>query len=719
MIVIGALALYSTAQAQAWKWLNPKPQGNALSGVYFINRDTGFCVGDVGTIMRTLDGGDTWDVKTCVTGSGLNAVCFPQRGVVGYAVGNSGTILKTTDAGGSWRWLQSDYPDAMLSVHFPVDAETGYAAGAGMVLKTSDGGEHWIKLPGTSSYYLTDIWFVGNDTGWATDLSGVLIKTTDGGRTWVDHFVTSEEMHSIRFPSGTKTGFIGGGNDVGSFTNPLYKSTDGGDTWVSLNDPQRAIKYGLSFPEDSLVGYAVGEFGVIVKTIDGGRTWRSLTIPDIVNTFYGVHFLNNSNGYLVGTDGIILKTTNGGANWTNLRKSLGATTDWYFSERGSGYVVGNSGLVLKSSDFGDHWDTTNIGFKNNLRTITFSKGETVGFTGGDSILLKTTNGGNTWEMIGSLPERTFSIYDIKVPTNSEWGYACGVEIYGDTGMIFKTTDEGVRWARQFVLPNAAVTKLSIPPGQDSIGYALGIGKSGLFKTTDSGNSWFQIYAPSRDLNDLQFPADPDTGYLASGFILLKTTNGGLTFLVVDSSEIEQRAISFPTNNRVGFAGGTLSTIQRTTDGGETWTRVCSGVSGEFGIDRIYFPFDTLIGFIGFQGGILRTLTGGTVSSVHDEPRNGQRFDFSLSQNFPNPFNPTTLIRYSIHDRQLVILKIYDILGQEIATLKDGMEEPGTKLVEFKAQGLSSGVYFYRLSTYGLSSRERETFTETKKLILMK
>jgi hypothetical protein len=85
--------------------------------------------------------------------------------------------------------------------------------------------------------------------------------------------------------------------------------------------------------------------------------------------------------------------------------------------------------------------------------------------------------------------------------------------------------------------------------------------------------------------------------------------------------------------------------------------------------------------------------------------------FELLQNYPNPFNPTTKIQFSIVDRQLTIVKVYDVLGREVSTLVNGMKEPGTHTVEFDASNLPSGVYFYRLQT--------ADFIETKKLMVLK
>jgi hypothetical protein len=85
--------------------------------------------------------------------------------------------------------------------------------------------------------------------------------------------------------------------------------------------------------------------------------------------------------------------------------------------------------------------------------------------------------------------------------------------------------------------------------------------------------------------------------------------------------------------------------------------------------------------------------------------------FALQEAFPNPFNPSTKITYSIPEKAFVVLKVFNILGQEIATLANEIQEPGNKSVEFLAGNLPSGVYFYRLIA--------GSYVETKKMILMK
>ena len=86
-------------------------------------------------------------------------------------------------------------------------------------------------------------------------------------------------------------------------------------------------------------------------------------------------------------------------------------------------------------------------------------------------------------------------------------------------------------------------------------------------------------------------------------------------------------------------------------------------------------------------------------------------NFVLEQNYPNPFNPTTIIQYSVPQRSDVILKVYDILGSEVATLVNEEKTGGVYSVNFDASQLSSGIYFYRI--------QAGSFVETKKMILLK
>ena len=85
--------------------------------------------------------------------------------------------------------------------------------------------------------------------------------------------------------------------------------------------------------------------------------------------------------------------------------------------------------------------------------------------------------------------------------------------------------------------------------------------------------------------------------------------------------------------------------------------------------------------------------------------------FKLAQNYPNPFNPVTRINYEIPKQGFVSLKIYDILGREVKNLVNEMKSIGSYSVDFSADGLTSGIYLYRMECNG--------YSETKRMVLLK
>ncbi|HXX62885.1 MAG TPA: T9SS type A sorting domain-containing protein, partial [Bacteroidota bacterium] len=112
--------------------------------------------------------------------------------------------------------------------------------------------------------------------------------------------------------------------------------------------------------------------------------------------------------------------------------------------------------------------------------------------------------------------------------------------------------------------------------------------------------------------------------------------------------------------------------------------------------------------LGTGNGIELVQMQNTITSVKESPKPAQ---FALYQNYPNPFNPSTTIRYSLSGRSTVTLNVYNTVGQLVATLVKGEQEPGMHEVKFDGTRLSSGVYYYRIQSGGLD--------EAKKLLLVR
>jgi hypothetical protein len=151
---------------------------------------------------------------------------------------------------------------------------------------------------------------------------------------------------------------------------------------------------------------------------------------------------------------------------------------------------------------------------------------------------------------------------------------------------------------------------------------------------------------------------------------------------------------------------------------------------EFKYGAVFNGVDTLNGGASYldneagfsqNHGLTLNLAGGTVyrnnsfgdqiTAVVQQQTSEIPKQYTLSQNYPNPFNPSTKINYSIPKSSVVTLKIYNILGQEVATLVNGYQNTGKYIATFNASQLASGIYFYRLQSGNVSL--------TKKMILMK
>ena len=203
--------------------------------------------------------------------------------------------------------------------------------------------------------------------------------------------------------------------------------------------------------------------------------------------------------------------------------------------------------------------------------------------------------------------------------------------------------------------------------------------------------------------------DANTGTVVGGLgTILRTIDGGTTWTPQTSgSGSGLTAVSFTDANN-GTVVGSNGTILRTVDGGAIWTQRTSGTTES--LLAVSFTDANNGTVTGSSGLILRTTDGG-VTFIGEESSNESPVDFSLSQNYPNPFNPSSTIQFQIPNSSFVNLKVYDVLGNEVATILNEAKLAGSHTVEFDASQLSSGIYYYQLKT--------GDFVQTKKMTLIK
>lgn len=152
-----------------------------LCGITFVNRDTGFVVGNGGNMYKTTNGGSSWLTASSGTDTNLCSIKFFNDSV-GVVVGDKGMIRKTTDGGSTWKTIQSGGDKVMLSVIVLGDS-VAYAVGSNTtILVTADQGNTWTQeeVAGPTDRGMSGIFFVNGQDGWAVGSGGLILHTTHG-----------------------------------------------------------------------------------------------------------------------------------------------------------------------------------------------------------------------------------------------------------------------------------------------------------------------------------------------------------------------------------------------------------------------------------------------------------------------------------------------------------------------------------------------------------
>jgi len=277
----------------------------------------------------------------------------------------------------------------------------------------------------------------------------------------------------------------------------------------------------------------------------------------------------------------------------------------------------------------------------------------------------------------------------------------------------KTTNAGSNWAITYdTIALFALNSINLI--SNNIGYAVG-DFGGIIKTTNGGSNWTIQSNSGNSLYSVSF-YDSLIGTVVgtSGRIRI-TTNGGINWLNQTSGVLKQLYSVKMYNLNSAIAVGEGGVILYTTNSGIIWNTQMSNNS-----NYLYSVFLTNVNIAyvsGDFGSILKTTNSGLVG-INDVTVYKNK-EYHLSQNYPNPFNPITIINYELPaSRQggritnYVSLKVFDVLGNEVANLVNEKKNPGSYKVEFNGSNLSSGIYFYSLYIEGV-------INETKKCLLIK
>ena len=537
----------------------------SLTNVFFLNDEKGWCLENPfytnKLIYKTDDGGNTWNeiVYTiepdfCV----IEKIWFTSENN-GWGIGY-GRIFQTTDGGYTWYTLH-DYWGDLEDICF-TNSNVGWVVGYRKILKTVNAGNTWEEVELWSNYYKS-MCFIDENHGWITDRSRGIYSTTDGGNNW-ERYYCGDVFLDMTF-SDSYNGW-GIANDDGLLYGGfyIYNTTDGGESWE-----RQYTNY--SYPEmnsicflDNETGWAVGDYGGLMGTSDGGNEWIEVSKGPRCS-FQDVTFLNSNKGWAVGEEQVYT-TNDGGNNW--IRQYHGNSTEYFrgtfFTDFNHGWAVGSVdlssngkfGALLTTVDGGYNWEILLYSVTENWNDIYLINSNIGWMVGNGGIVFKTTDGVD-WSSIGS-SGTTYNLRSVYfLDPNKGW-------IVGDNGKILYSNNGGASWQSQNSGTNSNLIDVYFI--DETVGWIVGY--DGIILHTDNGGSTWtnQVSSTTKDLIKLYFSSSTKGWVVGNTGIIIHTTNGATWTTQESGTQNSLRGINF-IDEYIGLIVGIKGTVLHTNNGG--------------------------------------------------------------------------------------------------------------------------------------------------------
>ena len=553
----GTGIVYRTTNGGA-RWIRVRLQAvGGVSAVSFANAKVGWAA-CARTVLRTVDGGLHWTIAVRAIRLFNDVQALGPRQA--WACGNVDTLVRTDDGGATWQRLSSGTHENLIRIQF-TSAGNGWLAGAKTIFHTADGGADWMSQAAIGPT-ITGLAFADPQDGWVTATkydwaisdagpypvsSGAVYHTSDGGAHWVLQTIPPALSSAWVWAVSPSDAIVGGAGGR------LSHTVDGGDSWQSSWRAAADFSGDLDAVQflNQTTGWTAGSAGEILKTADGGASWAAQT-SNTTQDINGLDFVGADNGWAVGDKGAIVHTTDGGATWTLQTSGVGDDLAGVsFVDALHGWAVGgavdqwgdsSTGVILATVDGGQHWtkQTTPVAAAA-LNAVAFADalhgwavGEVVGDSGTNvTVILATKDGGGTWtKQFQHTPPMTGNTSQGVLTSIACIDARHLVAVGSDDSAleIFRTSNGGQRWTR------------TVPPP-----------------------SWSRRYSPG--LTDVVF-ADAAHGWAAGGDVILRTADGGVTWTKQSVGPTGALALSFVSRTR-GWAVGDAANILTTTTAGDT------------------------------------------------------------------------------------------------------------------------------------------------------
>lgn len=485
------------------------------------------------------------------------------------------------------------------------------------------------------------------------DLLAYVANSTITGKVLLDGQIpTGKSMLAVAVVDDTVASWSYSDETTGAFT--IYVTSKLSSYQVGITDLEDAY----SFEWNNTNQYAPGSTGIELNVVT--VAWNAQTEGNKSYELNCVAFPTSTVGFTGGSSGNLLGTTNGGATWSTLTSNSTADIKSIcFINSSTGWFGGTNGVIKKTTNGGASWAAQNSTISYPINVIQFTDANN-GWAMNNDYFLRTTNGGTTWSTVTTGPSETMTSFYMLDASN---GY-----MLTGWGNAYKTADGGTSWTLAGD-PGHNYSKIKFSTA--NVGYTCGFGSS-IEITTDGGTTWSYTSLNSNQLNDI-----------------------------------------FPISATTAVVVGESNTIYKTTNTGTTWVKQPLNSNNNYSFNAVCFTDANKGWAVGSNGIILNTTNGGTVD-VRTEHASGKPAAFELSQNYPNPFNPSTVIEYAVPQNTKanhVTLKIFNVLGQQVAVLVNEEKAAGYYSATFNAKNLPSGIYLYSLQVGNQGV--------TKKMLLLK
>ncbi|MCB0721074.1 MAG: T9SS type A sorting domain-containing protein [Ignavibacteriae bacterium] len=399
------------------------------------------------------------------------------------------------------------------------------------------------------------------------------------------------------------------------------------------------------------------------------------------------------------------------AQWVKINSLSASVVQDIKYDNGIIYAVSSGGL-WKSENLGINWTNISNGLTAEaLHTYQILLDSSSIYIATEEGNFRSTNGGQTWEpksngiAIGPGALRRFCYSLIRYNNAMYCGAFAG---------LYKSTDGGDNWTFSGITgPHSNVHVLYPYEGDLWAGRTNTASNGTLQRTTDDGATWTPIqFFGQFNPEVFCFHTAPDNKlFIGTGHGVYSSTNNGANWTTLNTglpsdpyiSSIVQRGNTIFASGKFG-AGG----IFRTFNEGATWDEVTDNLPFISDMYHLEIIQDTL--YLGASNGIYKRALSEILTGI-SPVSSGVPDKFNLHQNYPNPFNPSTTIKFDIPKSRFVTLKVYDATGRQVAILVNENLSPGSYSAEFRADGLTSGIYFYKLIT--------GEYSITRKMVLVK